>query len=130
LKTVFHAFTYGPAQIHHGHHATGDRMKDYCDEKSFSSHPIFSTALQVFLYFDELEVCNPLGSKTKTHKLFNSIHAIGNFYFTLGNTPPKYQSKLKSIQLLAIVKTKLLSLYGMDAILEPIVRDLKKLVDL
>jgi len=81
MKTVFHAFTYGPAQIHHGHHATGDRIKDYCDGKSFSSHPLFSinsTALHVFLYFDELEVCNPLGSKTKTHKLGKVIIIISN----------------------------------------------------
>ena len=114
-------------------------MKDYCDGETFSTHPLFSVksnALQFFLYFDELEVCNPLGSKTKTHKLgqfliimnFNSIYATGNFYFTLGNIPPKHRSKLNSIQLLAIVKTKLLSLYGMDAILQPIIRDLKKMV--
>ena len=27
------------------------------------------TALQIQLYYDELEVCNPLGSKAKKHKL-------------------------------------------------------------
>jgi len=93
----------------------------------------------VFLYFDELEVCNPLGSKSKTHKLGKVIIIISKLhtcyrefllYFGKYSSKISIQFKLKSIQLLAIVKTKLLSLYGMDVILEPIVRDLKKLVDL
>ena len=53
-------------------HTCLSAMKDFCDGKSFRAHPLFSTkanALQVFLYFDELETCNPLGSKTKKHKL-------------------------------------------------------------
>ena len=36
-------------------------MKDLCDGKMFSTHPLFSikvNALQVLLYFDELETCN------------------------------------------------------------------------
>ena len=36
------------------------------------SHPLYSVqknALQVLFYYDELETCNPLGSKTKVHKL-------------------------------------------------------------
>lgn len=34
-------------------------------EQPFSDHPF----LQVIAYFDEVEVCNPLGSRMKTHKL-------------------------------------------------------------
>jgi len=48
MKTMFHAFTYGPAQIHHGHHATGDRMKDYCDGKSFLLTHFFPLILLLF----------------------------------------------------------------------------------
>lgn len=47
-------------------------MGDYCDGHQFKHHPLFSEdpcALQIFLYYDDLEVCNPLGSKTKVHKL-------------------------------------------------------------
>ena len=47
-------------------------MEDFCDGKTFKLHPLYSLhqkALQIFFYFDELELCNPLGSKTKTHKL-------------------------------------------------------------
>ena len=52
---------------------------------------------------------------------------LGIFYFTLGNVQPKYCSKLSTIQLVAIVKHKHLSVYGMDAVLRPFV-DMKKLV--
>ena len=31
--------------------------------------PLCTTDLQVALYYDDLEVSNPLGSKTKVHKL-------------------------------------------------------------
>ena len=36
------------------------------------SHPLFSShrqALQIHFYYDDVEVCNPLGSKAKIHKL-------------------------------------------------------------
>ena len=90
--------------------------------------------VQIFLYFDELELCNPLGSKRSIHKigaykpcipdnfvLDISFLCAGAFYFTL-------RSKLKSIQLLALVKNSLIKKYGMNSVLEPIVKDLKALV--
>lgn len=64
-------------------HNRNDGLKsDYCDGEQFRHHPLFSTdpcALQLLLYFDELEVCNPLGSRANKHKL-------GNFklYFSYG----------------------------------------------
>ena len=45
---------------------------DFVDGERFKTSPLFSTdpcALQIMLYYDELEVCNPLGSKAKKHKL-------------------------------------------------------------
>lgn len=51
-------------------------MNDFCDGEYFRSHSLFSkhrTALQIYFYFDELEVCNPLGSKAKKHKLGNNF---------------------------------------------------------
>ena len=55
-------------------------------------------------------------------------YIVGIFYFILGNVQPKFRSKLSSIQLVAIVKSTVLSAYGMDAVLRPFVDDLKKLV--
>ena len=47
-------------------------MSDYCDGLQFSNNPLYSTdasSLQIVLYYDELEICNPLGSRRKKHKL-------------------------------------------------------------
>ena len=44
----------------------------YCDADQFKSREIFQedpNALQICFYYDDLEVCNPLGSKAKIHKL-------------------------------------------------------------
>ena len=50
----------------------GEILGDFCDGSLYKMHPLFSAqpfALQIILYFDELEVCNPLGSSAKVHKL-------------------------------------------------------------
>lgn len=52
------------------------------------------------------------------------------FYFVLGNISPKFRSKLSTIQLVAIIETTILKQYGMDAVLQPIVQDIKKLVSI
>lgn len=47
-------------------------MNDYCDGTAYKRHQLFSkcpTALQIMLYYDDLEICNPLGSRAKKHKL-------------------------------------------------------------
>ena len=47
-------------------------LSDYCDGSIFQEHSLFAverTGLQILLYYDELEICNPLGTKVKIHKL-------------------------------------------------------------
>ena len=47
-------------------------LGDYCDGSNFQKHPLYSSeknALQILLYYDEVEICNPLGTKVKQHKL-------------------------------------------------------------
>ena len=42
------------------------------DGSIFKEHPLFSVeprALQIILFFDEVELCNPLGKSTKIHKI-------------------------------------------------------------
>ncbi len=61
-----------------GHAREDGNLGDYCDGSAFKDHPLFSSetnALQILLYYDEVEVCNPLGTKVKTHKLgiFNDV---------------------------------------------------------
>lgn len=65
--------SYMHAQIFNSHHQSQcGKMGDYCDGELFKHHPLFQDdpcALQIRLYYDDLEMCNALGSKTKKHKL-------------------------------------------------------------
>lgn len=59
-------------QIFNPHQMSGDVLADYCDGIQFRQHPLFSKdchALQIFLYYDDAEVVNPLGSSATIHKL-------------------------------------------------------------
>ena len=59
-------------KVENGHKSSSNILSDYCDGSSFESHPLYSkekNSIQIYFYFDELEICNPLGSETKVHKL-------------------------------------------------------------
>lgn len=116
-------------------------MGDYCDGELFKQHPLFKDdpcALQIRLYYDDLEMCNALGSKNKKHKLGNVsiieaidayilLHNIGLFYYTLGNIEPKFRSTTHTIQLLTVVRTVLIDKYGINEILKPFVKEITQL---
>uniref|UniRef100_A0A1X7T9Z5 Uncharacterized protein n=1 Tax=Amphimedon queenslandica TaxID=400682 RepID=A0A1X7T9Z5_AMPQE len=109
-------------QVMSGHCQNDNLFEDYCDGSIFKNHLLFSvnpTALQVMLYYDDLEICNPIGSRAKKHK-------IGVFYYILGNIPPKWRSSLKVIQLVTIVRHSLIHEYGIDKILQPFMESIKK----
>ena len=95
----------------------------YCDVSDgsiFQQHPMFSVnehAMKILLYFDDIEICNPLGKKAGVHKL-------GVFYYSLVNVPVHYRSRLPLIRLVAIVKRKHLKKYGMNLVLQRINDDL------
>jgi len=96
-------------------------------------------AFQILLYYDDLEVCNVVGSKAKIHKLstcsqccmnVDSIifkYCIGLFYFTLGNIHPKHRSSLHTIQLLCAVAAHIMEKYSVHQVLEPFMQDIKQL---
>ena len=59
-------------QICHDHRSKDHLMKDFCDGEFYCKHQLFSAdeqALQVLLYNDDIEICNPLGSRAKVHKM-------------------------------------------------------------
>ena len=98
-------------------------IEDFCDGSVFKSHPLFSVdhlALQLIAYFDELELCNPLGSHVKQHKL-------GIVFYTLGNISPKYRSQLKIINLAVVATVPVIEKHGLDAILKPFLDDINRL---
>lgn len=56
-------------------------LADFCEGSYFKDHALFSihaNAIQVMMYYDDVEVCNPLGSHTKVHKLGKAM--IQNIY--------------------------------------------------
>ncbi|XP_045210242.2 uncharacterized protein LOC123561730 [Mercenaria mercenaria] len=79
-----------------------------------------SNALQIILYFDDLEICNPMNKKAGSHKL-------GLFYYTIGNLPQTYRSRLPAVRTLAIIKRKVMNKHTINVVLESIRQDLIKL---
>ena len=68
-----------------GHGRDGSVLADFCDGKRAEEHPLFSevSALQIILYYDDLEICNPIGDARITHKLGNEYNNISRTPFTL-----------------------------------------------
>lgn len=111
------------AEVDTNHQCTDGMLRDVCDGSFFREHPIFSedaTALQIIGFYDDVEVTNPLGSKTKKHK-------VGLFYFVLANIRPHLRSQLQCIVPFSICKTKDLKHYGIDMLLSSFVSDMNKL---
>ncbi|XP_046848509.1 uncharacterized protein LOC124442042 isoform X2 [Xenia sp. Carnegie-2017] len=113
-------------QLNHGHlrqHKHDDVIEDVCDGQYFKTHPLFSkdsTALQIMLYYDELEIANALGSKTGKHKL-------GVVYYTTGNIDPRYRSQCDNIHLLLMATVPIIKKYSIDILLEPFMNGLEYL---
>lgn len=122
---------------------------DYCDGESYKQSKLFNEdpcALQIQLYYDEVDVCNEIGSRCTVHKIgectwtfklavkYNfvvsntcKLYFLGVIYYTLGNLHPKYRSALKGIHLLNVTFYNLIVKYSIDKIMEPIVMDVKTL---
>lgn len=99
------------------HYSTNEYMFDLCDGKQMTENPLYRknpNAIQIILNTDDIEVVNPLGSHVKTHKL-------SMFYYTLGNIPPQFRSKLSSIQLLAVARTVDTKRFGIEQLLSDFV---------
>lgn len=98
-------------------------FQDIVDGLFFKAHPFFSArpnALQIVLYTDVIEICNPLGSFTSKNKLFMLYH-------TLANINPRYRSKLAAIRLLAMARSVDLRPCGIDVILNRVKEDMDAL---
>lgn len=65
--------------------------------------------LPVFVYYDDYECGNPLGSRKGVHKL-------GGVYVLLPFLPPEFRSNLQNIFLLEIFVGKDRKLYGNEAV--------------
>lgn len=128
-------------------HARSDNfLEDFCDGSFFKSHPLFANhserefclKLQFIIYFDEVEVTNPLGSTKGKHKLgkqarlymhSNCIDYTALFYYTLANIHPKLRATLKTIQLIAAVTSPNLKEYGYEPVLKPFIDEVNVLAE-
>lgn len=90
----------------------------YFQENSFFSVGVFRIALG--LYIDDFEMCNPLGTSKKKHK----ICAV---YWVLANLPLLYRSSFTSINLALLCHTSDVKTYGYSAVLEPLLIDIEHL---
>ena len=55
-----------------GHSSNDGILRDYCDSEQYKMHALFGqpgNALLLHCYYDDFQVTNPLGSKTKKHKI-------------------------------------------------------------
>lgn len=95
-------------------------LSDIYDGKIFKNSDIFQSFpnIQIVLYFDEFVVSNPLRGNQAKHKL-------AAFYYTLANIPVKYHSMVKDMQLAILCRSCDLKYFGFQAILKPLVEDIK-----
>jgi len=89
----------------------------YQSNELFQEHEI---SLKIGLYHDDWESVNPLGTARKMHK-------ISAFYWVLLNLPPVHRSALKVIQLCVLAKSQDVRLFGLAAVLRPLLNDISVL---
>ena len=90
------------------------------DSSYFLNHPIFKDKknMRVILYFDELELQNPIGDVA-------TIYEAGMFYFALGNLTLRHNSSLNNIYLIAIALMDDLKTYGSETLMRKITDEIK-----
>ena len=135
-------YFYVLLQVFSSNQSSDGKLRDYCDGLTYEAHELFQHnphALQIILHYDDLELCNPLGSKASIHKvgrlmylikwpLMHAVsHVIGVFYFSLANLKPSLRAALPSIQLVSLALSSTIDKYGIDVILQPFVTDLCRL---
>lgn len=95
-------------------------FRSYQEGQYFRSNacPDEGVEISLALYIDEFEVCNPLGTSRKIHK----IVAV---YWVILNVPTKFRAGLTSIQLRVLGKSVDVKKFGYENFLEPLIKDLK-----
>ena len=99
------------------------QYKSFHDGTNFKNNTILSEnnpSIYLILYVDDFEVCNPLGTYRKKHK----ITAV---YWVLANVPPLLRSSLTSIYLAILCKADDIKRFGYSAVLHPLLKDLASL---
>lgn len=98
------------------------KLRSVYDGALVKNDELFSnnSSIKIQLYYDDVEVANPLGSKSK-------IHELGMFYYTILNIPQKFTSELPNIFLLGAAYSADIKKYGFNPILRPFVQEILEL---
>ena len=97
--------------------------KTFQDGNYFKQNELFGEQelfITLRLYIDDFELCNPLDTSKKIHKLT----AV---YWVILNLPPKFSSTLHSTHLALLGKTFDSKQFGYETFLSPLIKDLKSL---
>lgn len=100
-----------------------DIFENYTDGEFFKNHQFFGNNennLEIIIFQDGFEICNPLLSSRGKHKMLG-------VYMTIGNLKPHHRSLMKNIHLVLLCKEKYVREFGIDIVLEPLIRDFKVL---
>ncbi|KAL2079481.1 hypothetical protein ACEWY4_001208 [Coilia grayii] len=103
--------------------STSGQLNSFQDGHFYKANALLSEEdpkMSLGLYIDEFEVCNPLGTSKKEHK-------IVAMYWVLLNLLPKYRSSLTSIQLAVLGKSDDVHNFGYEKFLSPLTRDIQLL---
>ena len=87
-------------------------QRDINDSKYVKNHRLQENQtnfLKIALYYDDVEIQNPLQSSQK--------YKLSMFYFKLLNIPVQFRSKLSSVSLLAVCRSKNIQKFGVKNIL-------------
>lgn len=104
---------------HHQIQSDEIQYKSFYDGTNYKENLKLSKecAISLILYIDDFEICNPLGTSRKKHK----ICAV---YWTLGNLPASCHSSLSNIYLAALIRSEDVKCYGYETVLKPLVDEL------
>lgn len=98
-------------------------LKSYLDGKQYKNHEFFQkypNALRISIYFDDVEITNPLGTKCR-------IHELAMFYFTIQNVSPYFNSNTSNIFIFNIAHSLDIKKYGFSNILKNFMQDINLL---
>lgn len=98
----------------------GDMFTSFRDGKLCSTLKIPKNSIFINLYFDEVEVANPLGSRSGKHKL-------SNFYFSILDMPKYMLSSVDNVLFLASLKSVDMKFHSPNKVMQIIVDELLEL---
>lgn len=102
-------------------HCASGHYTSFHDGSHFKENKFLSDEdlrISLLLYCDDFEICNPLGTSKKKHK-------VTGVYWVLADIPSVLRSTLPSIYLAVLCKADDVKQFGYPRVLEPLLRDLK-----